>query len=303
MCPHTPSAGIEPSRLESPEDRELGYAQRSELTRLLFERIEQESDPCRLQELRQQVAELHLDVVHSLARRYRGRGESDEDLRQAGYIGLMKAVNGFTSERGTEFIRYAVPTITGEIKKYFRDCCWTIRPTRRVQELQATVTGMAQAAGNTLGREPTCQELADMLDVDSRVVGQALTAHQYYSPRSLDAPLDGVSDNPLGATLGAHDAGYDRAEEHVMLSSAVRAMSDRDREIISLRFFEDLTQREIAERIGVTQMQVSRLLTQIFSRLRQALEPHRSDPVSPPSDHPPHPTVTAAKRAAKHPAA
>jgi RNA polymerase sigma-B factor len=285
MCPHTPSAGIEPSRLESPEDRELGYAQRSELTRLLFERIEQESDPCRLQELRQQVAELHLDVVHSLARRYRGRGESDEDLRQAGYIGLMKAVNGFTSERGTEFIRYAVPT------------------TRRVQELQATVTGMAQAAGNTLGREPTCQELADMLDVDSRVVGQALTAHQYYSPRSLDAPLDGVSDNPLGATLGAHDAGYDRAEEHVMLSSAVRAMSDRDREIISLRFFEDLTQREIAERIGVTQMQVSRLLTQIFSRLRQALEPHRSDPVSPPSDHPPHPTVTAAKRAAKHPAA
>jgi RNA polymerase sigma-B factor len=250
----------------------ISQDERDALTQALFADLEHARGR-RAQEIRERIAELNIGLVHSLARRYRGRGESDDDLRQAGCIGLMKAVNGFSPDRGTDFVRYAVPTITGEIKKYFRDCCWTIRPTRKIQELHGSVTSLNQTLGHELQRAPTVRELADSLDEDEKTVAEAMSAHHYYSPRSLDAPIEPELEPSLSEVLGGDDGGFSRAEVHVMLSEALRTLGDREKELLRLRFFEDMTQREIAARTGVTQMQVSRQLAQIFRRIRGVMEP------------------------------
>jgi RNA polymerase sigma-B factor len=249
---------------------ELIPAQRNQQTRDLFRRIEACVDDSERGTLRKAVAELNLGIVRGLARRYRGRGESVEDLEQAGCVGLMKAINGFRTDRGTEFLTYALPTISGELKKHFRDHCWTVRPTRRVQELQAEVASATATMSQELGREPSLGELADELGEDSDALGEAVAAHGCYTPRSLDAPLPS-GESPFAAVLGRDEIGFSQAEAHVVLAEAVRKLSPRDRQILGMRFFRDLTQRQIAAEIGTTQMQVSRVLTRIMARLREEI--------------------------------
>jgi RNA polymerase sigma-B factor len=224
--------------------------------------------------LRREVAELNVEVARSIARRYHGRGEPIEDLEQAACVGLMKAVNGFQTGHGDDFLTYAVPTISGEVKKHFRDRCWTIRPTRRIQELQARITAETAVLTQELCREPTIVELAAALGEETEAVEEALSSHDFYSTLSLDAPArsgEEGDESTLGAVVGRDEAGFRSAEARAMLDGALRRLAERDRRILRLRYIDDLTQREIAARIGVTQMQVSRLLTRITAQLRDEI--------------------------------
>ncbi len=240
-------------------------------TQALFARLGETVDPEEQEAIRAEIAALNVEVARSMARRYRGRGEPDEDLEQVACVGLMKAVNGFEPDYGRDFLSYAVPTISGELKKYFRDCCWTIRPTRRIQELQREISTVAGELSQDLGREPTTGEMAAELQEDVSVVSEAISAFGCYAPKSLDAPIDSIGTTSLESLLGTKDVGFGRAELHVMLSGVVRDLCERDRRIVALRFYHDYTQRQIAEEIGVTQMQVSRLLTRITAELRAQL--------------------------------
>jgi len=218
------------------------------------------------------LAHLYLDLAEALARRYRGRGEDYEELRQAACVGLMKAVRGYTLDHGTPYDRCAVPTITGELKRHFRDRCWSIRPTRLVQELHAELSTVTELLAQELGHEPSRQELAEALREDTTTLDQARSVGSCYTPRSLDASMDLEGHTAYHSFLGAVDGGFEQVDTHVSLARLVRELPERDRRLLGMRFYEDLTQREIAERIGVTQMQVSRLLTKIFAKLRDGLD-------------------------------
>ena len=184
----------------------------------------------------------------------------------------MKAVNRFRTDRGIPFVHFALPTINGELKRYFRDSCWTVRPTRRIQELRVDVArATAQLCQEHQG-EPGVGDVAAYLETDRHEVEEAIASAGCYSPTSLDAPVDSSREDALTSVLGDVDEGFDRADTHVMLSSAVAQLGPRDRHILGLRFYEGLTQREIADQIGVTQMQVSRLLTRMMLVLRDELE-------------------------------
>jgi RNA polymerase sigma-B factor len=224
----------------------------------------------------QEIAALNAEVARSIARRYRGRGEPVADLEQAACLGLMKAVNGYRTSHGANFMSYAVPTISGEVKKHFRDHCWTVRPTRRVQELAPRVAAATADLGQALGRAPTVVEIAQELGESRESIQQVLASRGCYSPLSLDAPrssADPDAPSSLAAVLGRDEDGYRRAEAYAVLTAAVRDLPERDRRILWMRYFEDLTQQEIAAELGTTQMQVSRLLTRLTTRLRDQIAP------------------------------
>ncbi len=243
----------------------------------LFGLLAATDSPERREEIVGQLAQRYLDLAEALARRYRGRGEDYEELRQAACVGLMKAVRGYTLDHGTPFAAYAVPTITGELKRHFRDRCWTIRPTRRVQELHAELSTVTERLAQELGHEPSRQELAAATKEDPWTLDQALSVSSCYTPRSLDATLDSDGQTAYHSLMGVAEGGYEQIETHVALTRLVRELPERDRQLLGMRFYEDLTQREIAERIGVTQMQVSRLLTKIFTKLRDGLDGDQVD--------------------------
>ena len=265
LVPFPPASSPSDERLDSIEARDSAAAE-------LFRRLSDTEDPESREEAVGQLAHLHLDLAEALARRYRGRGEDYEELRQAACVGLMKAVRGYTLDHGTPFAAYAVPTITGELKRHFRDRCWTIRPTRRVQELHAELSTVTERLVQELGHEPSRQELAAALKEDPWTLDQALSVGSCYTPRSLDASLDTDGQTAYHSLMGVAEGGYEQIETHMALSRLVRELPDRDRQLLGMRFYEDLTQREIAERIGVTQMQVSRLLSKIFAKLRHGLD-------------------------------
>jgi RNA polymerase sigma-B factor len=253
-------------RVPTPSDRALR-------TRELLALADETTDERQRAALRREVAELNVEVARTIARRYHGRGEPIEDLEQAACVGLMKAVNGFRTGHGEDFLTYAVPTISGEIKKHFRDRCWTIRPTRRIQELQARITAETAELTQRLCRHPTILELAAAVGEDAASVEEALNSHDCYSTLSLDAPARSGEDDEstLAAVVGHDETGFRSAEARAMLQRALRNLAERDRQILRMRYFDDLTQREIAAKIGVTQMQVSRLLTRIMAQLRDEI--------------------------------
>jgi RNA polymerase sigma-B factor len=219
-----------------------------------------------------QIVELNLCVARSLAHRYRDRGLDVEDLEQVAYLALVKAAHRFDPDAGHDFLAYAVPTVRGELRRHFRDVGWTVRPPRRVQELQGRVADVQVDLAGRLGRSPTAGDLAEELGEDRSDVEEALGAEGCFVPASLDRPLSGTSNTSVGDLLEGPDGGFFSAEARIALAPAVRRLGERDRRILQLRFFEDRTQREIGEDIGVTQMQVSRLLTRIFDELREYLE-------------------------------
>ena len=193
------------------------------------------------------------------------------DLVQSGVFGLLEAIDRFDPDRCARFESYAVPTVTGEVKRHFRDFGWTVRPPRRVQELQGQIARVSSELTNRLGRSPKPSEVAAEIGLDVESVIEALAADGAFTPASLDVPVGEDGAATLGDLMPDQDTDFESAEARVMLGPAVRSLAPRDRRILELRFFEGWTQEQIAQDIGVTQMQVSRLLSRILKDLRAEL--------------------------------
>jgi RNA polymerase sigma-B factor len=221
-------------------------------------------------EARRILIERMMPLVRTLARRYVNRGESLEDLIQVGCVGLIKAVDRFDVSRKLRFSTFAVPTILGEIKRHFRDRAWSVRVSRGIQELNAKVGREADRLSGQLGRAPTLEELAGATESSVEQVLEALQGAQAYNTVPLDEPLG--EDGEAAERFGAEDPNYLVAEQRVEISRGLDALPARERSIILLRFFEGLTQREIAERVGISQMHVSRLLRRSIERMRSQLK-------------------------------
>jgi RNA polymerase sigma-B factor len=219
---------------------------------------------------RDQLAEEMLPLARALAGRYAGRGEPLDDLVQVACIGIMKAIDGFDLGRDVRFSSYATPTVLGEIKRHFRDRTWALHVPRGTQELQLKVAKARDELTNELGRSPNVEELCKAVEATLEDVLDALQSAQAHRTRSFDEPAG--EDSTLAESLGASDPELGRAEIRVLLDEAFDVLSERDRKILRLRFEEDLTQTEISERIGVSQMQVSRLIRQALARLRMDID-------------------------------
>ena len=223
---------------------------------------------------REELVLANAAVATSIARRYRNRGEPIDELVQTAYVGLVKAANGFHPDRAPDFLAYAVPTITGEVKRYFRDQGWAVRPPRRVQELRMTTARVRREIEARLGRSATVAELAAELGVDEDDVIEALASEQSYRTLSLDAPAT-ADGEPGAATLGdglsTDEGGFEKVDDLMSLKPLLDQLPPRERRILALRFFDELTQQQIGEQVGVTQMQVSRLITRTLTRLREGL--------------------------------
>ncbi|MEU4193190.1 SigB/SigF/SigG family RNA polymerase sigma factor [Kribbella sp. NPDC026611] len=224
------------------------------------------------QSLFDQAVELNLGIAYSIATRFHGRGVEADDIDQVASLGLVKAARSYDPATETPFLAYAVPTIRGEVKRYFRDCSWTVRIPRRLQELQASIGATKPKLFQQLHREPTPAELADALDVAADDVVAALAADGCFRALSLDLPLDGAAAESLGESLAADDTSYERFEVAAVLHQALGNLSPRERRIVVLRFVEEQTQADIGAEIGVSQMQVSRLLRDILDRLRSRID-------------------------------
>jgi RNA polymerase sigma-B factor len=216
------------------------------------------------------LVERHIPLARRIASRYAGRGEPLEDLVQVAMLGLVKAAQRFDPEVGTDFPRYAVPTILGELRRHFRDACWAVRVPRGLQELTLHVQGAVDQLSRDLGRSPTVAEIANLLEVTEDEVLEALDAASAYSATSLDAPA--MKEEPGGPTigerLGADETALDNVEAREALRKVIARLPDRERRMLTLRFFGEKTQREIAEELNISQMHVSRLLTRTLTRLR-----------------------------------
>jgi len=213
----------------------------------------------------------HLDLVDVLVRRLAGGYRDKGDLRQVGCIGLVNAVRRFDPVRGDNFVAFAVPTISGEIKRYLRDHGWFVRPPRRTQEVRLAIAGAAPELTQHLHREPTVADLADHLRTPREVVAEAVESGSSLRPLSLDVAATD-EDAPIGATLGIVDERLERADLRLTLRMALARLTPRECRIVYLRFIEEQSQQEIAAEIGVTQMQVSRILARILRSLREELD-------------------------------
>jgi RNA polymerase sigma-B factor len=220
-------------------------------------------------EARERVIACTLPLARSLARRYTNKGEPLDDLEQVACVGLIKAVDRFDCDRDVRFSSYAVPTIAGELKRHFRDRGWMMRVPREVQELTGRIAGVRERLLSDLSRSPTAAELARVLGCDEEQVREALAAAAAYRTLSLDQPFSDGS-GPLDS-IGGDDDGFERAEARAMLAGGLHDLPAREREIVRLRFYEGLTQREIAERVGISQMHVSRLIRRSVQRLADYL--------------------------------
>lgn len=223
--------------------------------------------------LRDELIEAHLGLAEYLARRFSNRGEPTDDLVQVASVGLVKAVDRFDPERAVEFSTYATHTIVGELKRHFRDKGWAVRAPRRMQELYLRLGKIVANLSQELGRSPTIQELALEAQVSEEEVLEALEAGQAYRFASLDAPSPGEDDgDSMMSVLGEEDASLVDAEHRAALSPLLSKLPAREQTIIHLRFFEGLTQSEIASRLGISQMHVSRLLARSLAQLRAAAD-------------------------------
>jgi RNA polymerase sigma-B factor len=257
---------------------------RRQRVRELLERLAAlpHGDPTR-DAVREQLVAEQLPLVHHLAGRFRDRGESMDDLVQVGSIGLLNAIDRFDLSREVEFSTFATPTILGEIKRHFRDRGWAIRVPRRLQELRKTILTESEELTHALGRDPTAQEVADKLGLGLEDILEAMESGLAYSTVSID-PLVEPSDDSLGlaARIGAADPNMALVEERAVLAPALAQLPERDRAILTFRFAEGLTQTQIADRVGISQMHVSRIITRTLAQLRaQLADPAPSTGTSP----------------------
>jgi RNA polymerase sigma-B factor len=218
-----------------------------------------------------------MPLVRALAGRYAGRGEPLEDLVQVGSIGLIKAVDRFDVDRGVGFASYAVPTIVGEIRRHFRDKAWALHVPRRHKELSLRLSRVLDQLTSELGRSPTIAELAQTAGVEEEEAIDALDSMNAYSTRSLSAPFEDGSDDSLSERLGTVEAGYADVEDGTLVAAGLDALDERERRIVELRFFEEMTQSQIASEIGISQMHVSRLLRKSLATMRGRIEETAAD--------------------------
>lgn len=221
--------------------------------------------------LRAALVHLHLPLVEYLARRFRNRGEQMEDLVQVGTIGLLKALDRFDPNREVEFSTYATPTIVGELKRYFRDKGWVIRIPRRLQELRATLNRATSELSQELGRSPQLEEIAARTGLSEEEVMQGLSTGSAYQVVSLDAPAGEQDTRSIADRVGSEDAGLIALEDRAALGPLIANLPERERRILFLRFFRGMTQSQIADRLDISQMHVSRLLNRTLGVLRQGM--------------------------------
>ncbi|MCI0688783.1 MAG: SigB/SigF/SigG family RNA polymerase sigma factor [Sporichthyaceae bacterium] len=272
------------------ERGEFYVRRRATALRLLAEITTLAHDDPRRDELRTQVIEAHMPCARYLAARYGAPGEEVEDLFQVAYLALVKAVDNFDSDRGVAFLTYATPMIIGEIKRYFRDSTWAVHVPRRMQELSAQLRTATEVLGQSLGRSPTVGELAEHLIAEPAEIIDAMDARAAHSTVSLDLPVDAGSarPTPLQDLIGADDDSFDGVVNRETLKLLLAELSERDKQILLMRFFRGMTQSEIAAELGVSQMQVSRLLARILARLRAGMAAVRDSQ----SSHPPRLWIT-----------
>jgi RNA polymerase sigma-B factor len=227
---------------------------------------------------RDELVQRFLPLARKLAHRYRGAHEPIEDLFQVASLGLVKAVDRFDMSRGTAFSSFAVPTILGELKRYFRDCGWSVHVPRGAQEQALKVEEAQQTLTTKRGRPPTVPELAEYLELSTQDVLEALETAGAHHAASLDAPHtdDEGGTGTLGSLFGAEDERYGLVEDGLTITAAARQLPLHERRVLQLRFLEDLTQTQIAERIGVSQMQVSRILRRALARLNEFADPEQA---------------------------
>jgi RNA polymerase sigma-B factor len=262
-----------PTQCSTAEER----AAREAATKELLLRRARTSDESERRALLEEVVELNIEIARGIARRFRSRGAEIEDLEQVACLGLMKAAHYYRLDADTPFIGYAIPTIRGEVKRYFRDCAWTVRIPRRLQEMQGTIASKLPELEQRLNREPTPAELAEHLEVEVTEVEQALAARGCFNVLSLDRPAEADAELTLADVVADdEDASIDQLETVEMLEPVLADLGDRDRRILQLRFVEGWTQSEIGDDIGVSQMQVSRVLRRILIDLREKLAPEQT---------------------------
>ena len=229
-----------------------------------------EDDPRRAA-LRDKLVTDHLPVAENIARRYRNRGVPHQDLAQVAAVGLMHAIDRFDPERGADFMSFAVPTMVGEVRRHFRDASWLVHVPRPLKERHASIATAAADLTNELGRAPTPSELATRLGVPKQQVIESLLVAGAQRGASLDEPSHEDSTATIADRLGAEDEGLADAENRMALRPLLAALPERERTVIVLRFFHGMTQSEIAARLGISQMHVSRLLARTLSQLRRGL--------------------------------
>lgn len=232
-------------------------------------------DPTRA-EVRNKLVTGHLPLAEHIAARFSNRGVPREDLVQVATLGLINAVDRFQPDRGTDFLSFAVPTVMGEVRRHFRDASWSMHVPRRLKELNLAINAASAELSQRLGRAPTPSELGKHLDLPPEQVYEGLEAGNAYHSMSLDEALSPEADSdPLGDTLGQQDEGLEGVENYESLRPLIEALPERERQILTLRFFRHMTQTQIADRIGISQMHVSRLLSRTLENLRESL---MSDP-------------------------
>ncbi|MFD6809453.1 MULTISPECIES: RNA polymerase sigma factor SigF [Streptomyces] len=222
-------------------------------------------------ELRNRLVRMHLPLVEHLAHRFRNRGEPLDDLAQVATIGLIKSVDRFDPERGVEFSTYATPTVVGEIKRHFRDKGWAVRVPRRLQELRLALTTATAELSQEQGRPPTVHELATKLSISEEEVLEGLESANAYSTLSLDVPDTDDESPAVADTLGVEEEALEGVEYRESLKPLLESLPPREKRILLLRFFGNMTQSQIAQEVGISQMHVSRLLARTLAQLRERL--------------------------------
>jgi RNA polymerase sigma-B factor len=265
-----PAGLTDAAAVPAPRWSDRDRAREAELLDLIAELPE--DDPRRTA-ARDEIVTMHLPLASFLARRFRDRGESLDDLTQVATVGLIKAVDRFEPDRGVQFSTFATPTMVGEIKRHFRDKGWAIRVPRRLQELRLSISRATAELSQSTGRSPTVAELAAYLDVTEEDILEGMESAQAYATLSLDASsADGTEEGAtLVETLGEDDPGIGEVEARQTLDPLLAGLPPRERRIIQMRFFENMTQSQIAEQVGVSQMHVSRLLAKSLAQMRTEL--------------------------------
>ena len=240
-----------------------------ESDKVLLRRYHEEGDL----QAREQLIEQYMSLVRSLARRYSYRGEQLEDLVQIGAIGLIKAIDRFDLERGVELTTYATPNIIGEIKRHFRDKGWAVRVPRGLQELNVQLSRLMEQLTVQLSRSPTIPELAKAAGVEEEQVLEALESGRAYTSLSLSVGGGGGDDDDLDPleSLGTEEHQYEVSEDRAVLAPGFKALDERERKILQLRFFDGLTQSQIAQQVGISQMHVSRLIRRSLEKIRETI--------------------------------
>ena len=242
-----------------------------EKPRELFRRFKEEGD----MDAREKLVMSHLNLVRFIANKFKNRGEPIDDLVQVGYLGLLKAIDRFDPSRGLEFTTFATPTIMGEIKRHFRDKGWSVRVPRRLQELSAKVNQATDTLTSQLQRSPTIAEIADYLDATVDEVLEAMESSSAYSSVSLEAP-SGADDDDTPSVIDRYateDSDLAFTDDRIIIEEALASFSPRERDVIEMRFLKGMTQIEIAEKLGISQVQVSRLLRRTLKKIQDKIDP------------------------------